>query len=194
MKLQDKILYCRKKAGLTQEELAEKIGVSRQAVSKWETGDALPEVNKLRLLAQALGVTADWLLSEEEPPSDENKIKKEGVFVNSLAAFAGALARRYGWLAGAYTALAGLGFTGIGALVRAVVKKMFSGSMLTGIGVLTGGGAVRYDGEGNAVFNSALPLVKNNPVYIMGSAVLVCGLVLTAAGIALAVYLKKKNK
>lgn len=38
MKLQDKILYCRKKTGLTQEALAERIGVSRQAISKWETG------------------------------------------------------------------------------------------------------------------------------------------------------------
>lgn len=38
MKLQEKIYYCRKKSGLSQEALAEKIGVSRQAVSKWETG------------------------------------------------------------------------------------------------------------------------------------------------------------
>jgi transcriptional regulator with XRE-family HTH domain len=45
MKLQDKILYCRKKAGLSQEQLAERIGVSRQAISKWETGDAVPEIS-----------------------------------------------------------------------------------------------------------------------------------------------------
>ena len=38
MKLHEKIYYCRKKAGLSQEALAEKIGVSRQAISKWETG------------------------------------------------------------------------------------------------------------------------------------------------------------
>lgn len=41
MKLQEKILYCRKKAGLSQEALAEKLGVSRQAISKWETGGSL---------------------------------------------------------------------------------------------------------------------------------------------------------
>ena len=40
MKLSDKIWVCRKKAGLSQEALAEKIGVSRQAISKWETGDS----------------------------------------------------------------------------------------------------------------------------------------------------------
>ena len=38
MKLPEKILYCRKRAGLSQEELAGRLGVSRQAVSKWETG------------------------------------------------------------------------------------------------------------------------------------------------------------
>ena len=41
MKLNEKILYCRKRLGLSQEALAERIGVSRQAVSKWETGDSL---------------------------------------------------------------------------------------------------------------------------------------------------------
>ena len=43
MNLSEKILYCRKKAGLSQEALAEKLGVSRQAISKWETGESVPE-------------------------------------------------------------------------------------------------------------------------------------------------------
>lgn len=72
MNLSDKIHYCRKKEGLSQEALAEKLGVSRQAVSKWETGDAVPEVGKLLLLADAFGVTTDWLLSDDEP-QEENK-------------------------------------------------------------------------------------------------------------------------
>ena len=67
MTLSEKIVYCRRRSGLTQEALAEKLGVSRQAVSKWETGDAVPELGKLPLLAGAFGVTADWLLSGEEP-------------------------------------------------------------------------------------------------------------------------------
>ena len=66
MKLPEKILYCRKRAGLSQEALAERLGVSRQAVSKWETGEALPETGKLATLAAALGVSVDWLLSEDE--------------------------------------------------------------------------------------------------------------------------------
>lgn len=67
MKLNDKIYYCRKKLGISQEEFAEKIGVTRQAVSKWETGMAVPEIDKLVALAKAFGVTTDWLLSEDEP-------------------------------------------------------------------------------------------------------------------------------
>ena len=66
MKLPEKILYCRKRAGLSQEALAERLGVSRQAVSKWETGEALPETGKLAALAAELGVSVDWLLSEAE--------------------------------------------------------------------------------------------------------------------------------
>ena len=70
MKLPEKICYCRKKAGLSQEVLAEQLGVSRQAVSKWETGEATPEVSKLPLLAQIFHVSLDWLLSEAEPEPD----------------------------------------------------------------------------------------------------------------------------
>lgn len=67
MKLNEKILYYRKGAGLSQEALAAKIGVSRQAVSKWELGETTPEVEKLVLLAKAFGVTTDQLLGLEKP-------------------------------------------------------------------------------------------------------------------------------
>lgn len=71
MKLNEKILYCRKKAGLSQEGLAEELGVSRQAVSKWETGDAVPEIGKLVALAKTFSVTTDWLLSEDVPEEQQ---------------------------------------------------------------------------------------------------------------------------
>lgn len=70
MKFSEKILYCRKKAGLSQEALAEKLGISRQAVSKWETGEADPEMSKLRQLSEIFEVSADWLLSDSPPPAD----------------------------------------------------------------------------------------------------------------------------
>ena len=55
----------RKKNGLTQEDLAELLGVSRQAVSKWEQGDGYPEVEKLLILADKLGVSLDALMGRE---------------------------------------------------------------------------------------------------------------------------------
>ena len=59
MTLSEKITYCRKKAMLSQEALAEKLGVSRQAVSKWETGESAPELNKMLPLAEALNTSVD---------------------------------------------------------------------------------------------------------------------------------------
>lgn len=71
MKLSDKIYHCRKKAGLSQEALAERIGVSRQAISKWETGEAAPEIAKLPLLAREFSVKADWLLDDSAEPETD---------------------------------------------------------------------------------------------------------------------------
>jgi GH35 family endo-1,4-beta-xylanase len=80
MKLYEKITLYRKKNGFSQEELAEKIGVSRQAVSKWETGDALPEITKLKALADTFNVTVDFLLDEEKTEfSQPNQIRSVSV-------------------------------------------------------------------------------------------------------------------
>ena len=54
----------RKKHGLTQDELAEKVFVTRQAVSRWESGDATPSMDKLKALAKIYGVSLDWLCSD----------------------------------------------------------------------------------------------------------------------------------
>lgn len=67
MELAQRIQAMRRKLGISQEELAARTGVSRQAVSKWETGQAVPEVDKLVLLSQALGTTTDYLLKGEQP-------------------------------------------------------------------------------------------------------------------------------
>lgn len=65
MTLHEKIYELRKKNGLSQEALAESLGVSRQSVSKWETGEATPEVSKLLSLSKLFGVTTDYLLNDE---------------------------------------------------------------------------------------------------------------------------------
>ncbi|MCI7473893.1 MAG: helix-turn-helix domain-containing protein [Clostridiales bacterium] len=67
MTLGERILNYRKRAGLSQEGLAELLGVSRQAVSKWEGDAAQPELDKIVALAKLFGITTDQLLLGERP-------------------------------------------------------------------------------------------------------------------------------
>lgn len=76
MILADKIIKLRKSSGLSQEELADKLNVSRQAVSKWESATAIPSLEKILQLSELFGVTSDYLLKDEieteESTSEEN--------------------------------------------------------------------------------------------------------------------------
>ena len=65
MILAEKITRLRKKNGWSQEELAEKMQVSRQAVSKWEGAQTVPDLEKILMLSNLLGVTTDYLLKDE---------------------------------------------------------------------------------------------------------------------------------
>ena len=62
----EKLKEARKEAGLTQEQFAEKMSVSRSAVAKWEADNGMPDVNNLKIMAQLLGVSVDYLLDEGE--------------------------------------------------------------------------------------------------------------------------------
>lgn len=178
MKLNEKILYCRKKAGLSQEALAERIGVSRQAISKWETGEASPEITKLPLLAAAFGVTADWLLSEDEP-ADEPLPAEESApdsapqsfpcepaagawpaWVDKLPDFLARLIRTYGWLVGLRMAIGGALFAALGFVGKAMFGAMndyAAGQMGSVMGGL-GGGVTLYDNAGNVLDPASLGL------------------------------------
>ena len=72
MKLADKLFELRKEKGWSQEKLAEQINVSRQSISKWESGQALPELEKIVELSKVFQVTTDYLLLEE---GDKPEIK-----------------------------------------------------------------------------------------------------------------------
>lgn len=77
MVLYEKLTLLREERGLTQEELAEELNVSRQAVSRWETGASFPSTENLGYLSQFFQVTVDYLLNDsaelpkEEPPKEE---------------------------------------------------------------------------------------------------------------------------
>lgn len=66
MKLEEKLQLLRKQNGLSQEQLADRLGIARQTVSKWETGQAVPELNGLILLSELYGVTIDRIVKEED--------------------------------------------------------------------------------------------------------------------------------
>ncbi|MBP3570196.1 MAG: helix-turn-helix transcriptional regulator [Lachnospiraceae bacterium] len=69
MRFEEKIVELRKSKGLSQEELAEQLGVSRQAVSRWELGQTLPDITNLVQLCELFGVSADYLVRDEEQTS-----------------------------------------------------------------------------------------------------------------------------
>ena len=182
MKLNEKIFQCRKKSGLSQEELAERIGVSRQAVSKWELGTALPELDKLKLLAKEFGVSADWLLDDTQDEPQEIKQEtqppaEKHSWVEDVPGVLGRLLRRYGWLFGVYLAVGGAGILGLGALAGYMTGRMFTGF----------GGDLDF-------FPEMAEMAANNPVSIMAKVFMILGAVLLVAGIILATVLKRKEK
>lgn len=71
----EKLKEARKEAGLSQEQFAEKMSVSRSAIAKWETDKGMPDVNNLKVMAQLLNVSVDYLLDEDEKLSF-NEIKE----------------------------------------------------------------------------------------------------------------------
>lgn len=68
----DNLIFLRKAKHLSQEELADQIGVSRQTLSKYETGEALPDIEKCKRLAELLDVTLDDLVSYDKTASGLN--------------------------------------------------------------------------------------------------------------------------
>ena len=154
MTLGEKILFYRKQNKLSQEELAALVGVSRQAVSKWELGEATPEVEKLLALARAFAITTDELLSPDEPktqktadplrypistPGEQNartssetahsdqSPSSRGSSTDELRKYGrwlGGLIRRKGYMAGYILSLYGLGPFVIGLIATILFGQM----------------------------------------------------------------------
>ena len=216
MKLNEKIYDCRKKAGLSQDALAEQIGVSRQAVSKWELGSAQPELDNIVALAKVFGVTTDWLLTDDESENASEKLPeslKSPVFsypawVDDLPQFLSRMLKKYGWIVGVYISVIGAMFTGMGALGRFLVKQMFSFNTASPYGELQitveEGMTLTPDMEaiilneigGSFGYSDPFPgmvsgLAENNPVSILCGVIMFVGIVMIIAGIAAAVLLKR---
>ena len=87
MDFQQKLSFFRKRKNLSQEALAAELNVSRQAVAKWETGVAMPDVSNLIALSELFGVTLDRLLKEEENGCSTALAALEPVGTEALRAF-----------------------------------------------------------------------------------------------------------
>ena len=85
MKLSDRIQYLRKARGISQEGLADQLGVSRQAVSKWESEQSMPDLDKIISMSDYFEVTTDYLLKGVEPvvqKEEEQSIKHRRIASN----------------------------------------------------------------------------------------------------------------
>ena len=73
MRLSEKIMDLRKKSGWSQEELAERLGISRQSVSKWETGESVPDIDKIIRMSELWNVSTDYLLKDDPENGEQAK-------------------------------------------------------------------------------------------------------------------------
>lgn len=95
MKLSEKLYQLRRQSGFSQEQAAEQLCVSRQAISKWESGQSTPDPDKLVALSKLYGVTTDYLLLEDTletpaaPQSDTGCGAKRSFFSGLLLCLAG---------------------------------------------------------------------------------------------------------
>lgn len=162
MKIGEKIGICRKKAGLSQEELANRLELSRQAVSRWETGAAVPDTEKVIQLSRIFQVSTDYLLLDEiEEPTEWEKERPEPAETPLKQDAVSERRRRFRIAFGAVLAALGLAVgvtalfltqayadslmeweTDLGKFGTALLRSWRGGMLVCGILVLVGGIAV----------------------------------------------------
>ena len=221
MTLGETIQYYRKRAGLSQEALAELAGVSRQAVSKWELDEATPEVTKLKALAGAFHITVDQLLSGEKPPEQAaregglppqappGKKAGSGGEASGLWGYFGRAAKGYGWLFGVYVALGGLGTALVGGIARFAFGRMFRVAVDGMYGYNWAASAVDSAGNvidlpagvagelfGSSPFGGQVTVLSGmGQVFVtIATIILIVGILTAIAGGALAFWLYKKGR
>ena len=183
MTLGERIAYYRKKSGFSQEGLAERLHVSRQAISKWETGEATPEAERIIALAAALGISTDTLLLGREEtdtaPYEAETVRQPAPtpeWLNHLPRHIGQLLREKGYIAGYIVALEGLGVLLVGLLAR-----LGFGSILAP--TQSGFGSVGSMGGMESAFR--FPIIFADVICVIGG-------LLILGGLALAIIWKRR--
>jgi transcriptional regulator with XRE-family HTH domain len=132
MNISDRIQSLRKIKGISQEELADRIGVSRQAVSKWESEQSTPDLDKIILLSDYFSVTTDYLLKGIEPAAPAEKESNAGicVIVSTVLNFIGLIVSAAIWyeLQTAGAIVIGLVFMALGCMVFGIGMQGAAGS------------------------------------------------------------------
>lgn len=190
MTLGEKITEARKKKGMSQIDLADAMSVSRQSVSKWETGESNPEISKLSQLAEVLDVSLDWLLSNEEDNNQKNSYTTNNTYTQTYPSWIEhlpnsilSLIKQHGWIYGARTALAGLLFAGFGLFAQGLTHVFLFG---------TWGLTSNYNIE-NSYYDPFYEMTQKSwrIFSAMTGFAIVVGLASAVFGIAIAIALKK---
>ncbi|MBE6974904.1 MAG: helix-turn-helix transcriptional regulator [Ruminococcaceae bacterium] len=127
MTLGEKIQELRRRYGMSQDALAERLEVSRQAVSKWERDEAVPETEKIIRISQVFGVSTDYLLREEEPAPEPAPAASPGGRARSWERTAERLIRRHGYKAGFIPAAVGALLCVVALLVMTLMPNFGAG-------------------------------------------------------------------
>ena len=189
MTLGERIAYYRKKAGYSQEGLAEQLNVSRQAISKWETGEATPDAERIIALAAVLGISTDTLLlgkEEPESPYTEAETVRQPApmpeWLDHLPRHIGRLFREKGYIAGYIVAAQGLGVLLVGLLARFGFGSILSMQKSAWSSVGSWGS---IDGMGSMSAAFRFPLIFADIICVLGGIVII-------GGVALAIIWKRR--
>lgn len=145
MTLGEKIQELRRRSGMSQDVLAEKLEVSRQAVSKWERDEAMPETDKIVRIAQLFGVSTDYLLMPQPPRQEPPAQPGRG---HSWERRLDRFVRRHGYKAGYALIAWGAVLCAIALLVMILVPALTSGFMEMGKIPQNGlGGGIFVEGD-----------------------------------------------
>lgn len=174
MNFGEKLLKLRKAKSLSQEQLAAELAVSRQAVSKWELGESLPDSDKLLLISKTLGVTTDYLLSGDvdqsvtapSPTRNNSELTMNSVW-NSI--------QRKGYLAGYF--ISGLAILAL--LLLRVVYYIFKETLTPP--------------EGFGFTLADMPMQAKFPLYFV-NVLSVVAIIVFFSGLVFVGYSKKKNR
>lgn len=203
MTMGEKIQDLRRRSGMSQDALAEQLGVSRQAVSKWERDEAVPEADKIVSLAKVFHVSTDYLLMEEPAPQAapaQPQFNSTNAMLRQLQRFARRHGYKGGFVLGGIGALVCAVSLGLRAIVNGMASNMIgaSNSMMDGMIGGFGGGFGGIPGYGDMVggFQQSMDQMHSfasnmGNIFLI---LLIPGIALIAAGIAVIIIGKKYAK